>query len=793
MQTKNGSETIDIQFLLRLILKNWFYFAFCIALAIGMAIVYIRFSTKLFAVSTKILIRDKNNVTNRSKTFIEGMELFNESQNLQNEIAILSSANIISNTVRQLGLNISYYSRGDFNTVERYNDNPFKVYLDTSHVQLYNIPIYVEVLSNKKYRIYAEGKDVYQYDVRNDRVINKKVNVKFNKELYFGEYLNDNNLGLWIFPNEGAWIDKTEKTYFVINTYRTVSKAYEKKLVVTPYHKDASVVEVYVEGPVAEKEIDFLNKLSEVYLNKGLEEKNSIAQNTIKFIDNQLQLVSDSLHFAEGKLEDFRRDRQVMDINYSSNYAFANLQKLDEERAQLVVKSKYYFYLYEYLKKNNDVKEMVAPSSMGVDDPLLNDLIRELSLLYQERNTLAYTTTPNNPQLEVLDVKINSSKSKLLENLRNIIKGSEIVVNDINKRKASLETEISKLPETERMLVDIQRKFKLNDEIFNYLLQKRAEAGIAKASNTSDNKIIDRAEMKEDFPVAPKKMLVYLMAVVIGFMIPFSILLLRYFLNKKVIRIEEIQKASVVPILSAIPHTKKKLFESIHETDHMVSEAFGSAKINLQYYFKGPDKKIISVTSPSEGDGKTFTTLHLAKSLAESGKRILVIGMELNDPSFLTQFNLQNDLGLVAYLNELCGEDEIIQKSNIANLEFISFGNVDKKLSTILDSPRLGKLLYVLRERYNYIIIDSPVATLFSGYYILTNYTDINIFVLREKHSDKESIKAINKLNESGRVKGLSILYNDTTFKTGLKNPFTKFKESKENKTKNKKKDKIPV
>ena len=240
-----------------------------------------------------------------------------------------------------------------------------------------------------------------------------------------------------------------------------------------------------------------------MYLQNELYKKNQLGLKTIQFIDNQLAGVSDTLRQVEGSLEHFRSRNNILDVNSTANNLTANLDKLEEDKADLEVKLKYYTFLANTLKKESDISDIVVPSALGLDDPLLNNLLLELSKLYQERTGYNYNAKENNPLIEIVDLKIRNSKKSISENVRNMIEVTSIALTDVNNRIFKIQKNLNALPKNERELVKIQRSFEFNDNVYNYLLEKRAEAGIAIASNSIQKTIVDRPYQVGSVTVLP--------------------------------------------------------------------------------------------------------------------------------------------------------------------------------------------------------------------------------------------------------------------------------------------------
>jgi len=293
--------------------------------------------------------------------------------------------------------------------------------------------------------------------------------------------------------------------YFIVNDINSLTKQYLNKLTLKTNEKKSTVVTLSISGPVPQQEADFLNKLCEVYIRTGLEEKNKAAINTIKFIDSQIGSISDSLKKAEMTLQNFRLQNRILDIGKEGTAIYSNLEKLQSEKAIITMQLRYYVYLKNYIESKNEYNDLIVPSIVGISEPVLNQLVTELTDLYKQKTVLSYSAQGNNPSISILKLKIEKTVDALKENIHEIINTTQLALKDIEERTEKVSSELQKLPVTERQLITIKRDFDLNNNIFTFLLQKRAEAGIAKASNMPDNKILDIARPENAVQISPKR------------------------------------------------------------------------------------------------------------------------------------------------------------------------------------------------------------------------------------------------------------------------------------------------
>ncbi len=762
---QNQQENIDIQKYLFKLLANWYWFALTLFISISIAYFVNRYSDPVYKLSALVLIQDKEN------TLSGGIENILEEQGIirrtrkkvvENEMAIIKSYSIISKTLSQLpDFNISYFSVGRIRTVERYKSNPFTVILDTSANNLTGIPVYVKLSDNQHY--------ILQVD--KDKIVNKKMK--------FGEWYTSKNFKFCILLNSGIdinSIDETQRQYFfIINDLKNLIKLYMNKLSLVTTDKKSTVIEVSTNGFVPQKEVDFINKLLDVYIENGLKEKNQIAQNTINFIDQQLLEITDSLKENETKLKNFRQLNNLVDLSKEGTTLYDRLSRAQQEKSELLVKKSYLEYLKKYLNSNTDIEQIVIPSSVGINDPALMELIRQLIALYQEKNNFMITATEKNPAYEAVINKIAQTKKLLIENNEMLLQSIDLSIAEIDKNIASIEEGFKKIPETEKELINLQRNYKLNDQIYTYLLTKRAEAGIAKASNIPDNKIIDYANVDTRIQIAPKYSLNYIIAIVIGILIPLIIIILIDFFNDTIVDISDIIQKVKVPVLGIVGHNYKKIdFVVYRSSKSTIAESFRTIRTNIQYLHPDKDLKshVIAITSTISEEGKTFCAINIASSFALLDKKTVLMGLDLRRPRIHEAINISNNKGISTYLLGTSTIEEIIIPTDQPNLYFIATGPTPPNPAELIESKKMQNLIERLKELFEIIIIDTPPVALVTDALLIARYADTNIFVIRQNYSKKNVINFLNNIKNSYQNTLLTLLINDVKIQSYYSNSF---------------------
>jgi len=740
-------EEIDIKKYLFKILRNWYWFVLSIFISLVAGYLITKYSTPKYRASTTMLVAS-DGAKNEIAQMISQLGLFKkkmQKNEVENEIPVLKSYTLARKVVEELNFNVTYYRIGDIMTSESYVDNPFYIKYDTASFSYRDM---VTISLDK------EGYELEYIDSKTEEIIS-------NKMLYDSVYI-DSTLSFSLhmkYPYVSNL--KNDKYGFKVENLNNIALQYTRGVSVSPVSDKSSVLNLNIEGTVPKKIVDYLNKMTEVYIRTELDEMNKTYENTISFIDNQLSKIVDSLEIAEDNLEAFRRNNKIINLSQEGQALFEKIENIQEKKINLDMQMKYYNYLLEYIKSKSDFKDVVTPSVIGIQDPLLNSLIAQLSELYREKSLIEYSSQKFNPSLELINLKIANNKVALEENLNNVINGATIEQNEVNERLLKLNKEMQSLPATERRYVNIQRKFELNDNIYTFLLEKKAEAGMAKASNMPNAKIIDSAYLNNVKRTSPNSSRNLMIAFIIGFFTPFLMIIIKELLNNKILSIKEVEDLSDIPLLGVVPHSDKELDNVVLEHPRSaMAEAYRVLRFNIQYLTKGKDKIVLAVSSTISGEGKTFSSLNIASVYALAKKRTVLIGLDLRKPKLHEKFNVQNSKGITTIIigNDKI-EDCIVPISEY--LAFIPSGPIAPNPAELIEAMHKSSFIEDLKSQYDVIVIDTPPLALVSDAMILQDKIDATAYVVRQDYSTKDVIDFVNNLNEGGKIANPAIVIND--------------------------------
>lgn len=765
MDINNGKledDKIDIKEFLLKMSEYWYVFLICLAIALLIAYALNRTSVPVYEVRTSVLIQEEQSMLD--SRFANDLGMYNDQHQLSNEIGILKSYNLTERAIKQLDFEIEYYYFDGFIQHEIYKDCPFKIIIDSSKIQPLYSSIEIEITSPDEFKLSANNKNVTLYDVREYKPLKFKTKYSFS---YHGKLfypIKNENIGFTVVPRTPGDLSKYvgKKYYFIFLDEKTVISKYRNTNISD--NKGSSILSLSIQGTNVQKLTEFLNTLTNEYLKKGLEKKNLIAENTIRFIDSQIIDVSDSLHSSESRLEEFKANNSLMNVDFQTQQVFTSFENLRNQKAEMLVKRKYFDYLKNYLNDNNKKgsHELIAPSSIGIQDVNFNKLISDLTNLLNDKSELSLNSKKENPYLTSIDLRIKYMKQSILDNLENLTNGTDIAIQDIDRRIDEISEQLNKLPERQRKLVNYERKFKLNDALYTYLLTKRSEVQISKASYLPNNEIIDKARENEFSIVGPNTRKNYMIALLLGLGLPACLILLRNYFNDKILLNEDIEKLSNFAILGHILRTKEKSPTVVNDyPNSLCSESIRAIRTSFQFLANENQKHIILVTSSMMSEGKSFTCTNLALSFSLNNKKVLIMNFDLRKPTIHKYLGIESDKGLSSYLSGYVSIEDIILKTKFDYIDAILSGPVPPNPMELIASENTKILFQFLHEKYDYIIIDTPPVGMVADALLLIKFTDVNIFVVRHNFTMKKVLSQVNQNLLKKGIHNFNIILND--------------------------------
>jgi tyrosine-protein kinase Etk/Wzc len=736
---------IDPLVVLNLLKKNWYWFIIGILIGLFSARFYIGHTMPVYETTTTLLINETEGRTMANNTeLLQGLGLPGGMQNIENQMMILKSRELTEKTLNELSFDIEYYFKTLRNKLPIYPNIPFSILYDNEIPLPKNIEFAISYLGNNSFTILSKS-DYFQ----------------LNKTAKFGETIVVPGGNFSIECKNEEWLSRNKDRIicFIIYSRNSLVDYYSSRINVAMMSKGGSILKISMAGTNPDKDADFLNKHLEGFQNMSLDKKNMEAERRIQFIDDQLIGISDSLSITENRLQQFRSSHRVMDISAQGQSIIGKVTLLENEMARLNLEANYYEYLAEYLNKESSGEIPIVPITMGITDPGLTRLVDELAGLQSQLS--ARGAGEMNPLQKNLEQRVRSTKNALRETLNGLKRANSLARSENQEQINEANAQASALPMTERQLLGIERKFKLNDELYTFLLETRSEQQMQKASNRADSEIIDRADARFSSPISPNGRRIKLVGMFFGIGVPFIIIFLTFLFNKK-LKDEDIRRMTEIPIVGNIPHNSETINTVVFNYPNSgITEAFRLLRSRMQFLTKEAISPVVLVTSAMPEDGKTFTAINLASVYSLLGKKTILIGFDLRKPKIFQDFNLSNDKGVSTWLIGKDDLEDIIQKTLFDNLSVIAAGPIPPNPSELTAMEKTGELLRMLKGKYEYIVIDSSPIGVVSDTYHLASMADACLLVVRSGKTVRDIFeKTIHEINGNG-LNSVSMVMND--------------------------------
>ena len=745
MSSHNTENQFDLKKLLVEIWHYKFLYILIVLLALGCWFLYVKYTAKTYAHTSTVLIKTKTDHSYSASTeLINVYDILGQEVILQNELNILQSTPHIKEVLDEMGQNVSYYLQENklpmdftYGLTDIYKGSPFIVVINNDHFQALNTLFNVKIMNDTEYMLECkdDGK-IWLFSYLTESYAYEIEGIDFSGVFEFGETVQTDNFSFKLLLKSNysttAFLDKD--LYFKLNDLNKLSVAYQKALLIkSPNPMEGSIATINFVGPNIQLSLDFLDGIISKYIQNNIEEKTHLASTTIQYIDRQLANISDTLNQAEQQLQNFRRVHNIMDVDEKSQRILNEREGLEEDREEVSRRLNLLQQMKAYFDAANegDGSTLVIPSFLGIEDPLLNSLIQELIRLDTEREPLILNNQLNSPRLAILNANIENLLSSISENIIFRLNSTNSELQDINRRISSVNTEFARLPQTQRRLVGIERQFNLTQDVYTSLMEKRIQAQIARTSTKPDCVVIEPARfIGVD---SPNSIISLGIALFLGIMIPSLIVFGRKFFMDKIENEEDLQRICHLTKIGALPEHKRAAGNVlINEPTEYIAEAFRSLRSNINFFLNGEKHKIILLTSSIPLEGKSVSSLNLATAFALTGNRTLLIRLDLRKEAEADDgFNQQHLVGLSDYLIQQAKLEDIITQTEVPNMHIIPAGNVPPNPAELLASERVKELLNQARQRFDYIIIDTPPFGLVSDAFILMKYTDLNIYIAR--------------------------------------------------------------
>ncbi len=761
----NDFENFSLQNEIKKYLRSWKWFLVSAFVCAIIAILYLKKTPFTYDTVSTILIKDEGEGRGLSElAAFEDLTGFSGGNNdIDDEVDIIRSKTLIQKVVKKLNVSISQYKKEGLRDIDIYGASPIEVFFVYNKV-FYNSleiedfgPFKVEINDQNLIDLIDDGLDK-TYTIEYGKTFNHKYGTfLIKKTALFNSSL----------PKE----DKLNEIFLNISTLDKVALSYQGGLSAAAKSKRSSLLDISLKSTNLKKAYDFINTLVDTYNDDAIEDKNMVSKNTVAFINKRLEIISKELKDVENLKRNFKESRGIADISTESELFVE--QAGDSQKSLLDVEMQLNLvnYMIDYLNDQSAEFDLL-PANIGISGQTVNTAISEFNRSILERKGLLENSTELNPLVKDLTFNIGVQKENLIKTLKNQKKNIEIRKKQFNKQKGIINSKIKDIPQIEQDIRVIARQQRIKENLYLFLLKKKEDLSISMAVTAPPAKVIDRA-YSTGIPVAPRRLVILAAALMLGFLIPFGIIYIQDLLDTKVNDRKDIESVlKNTPLLVEIARVKKGVSDVLKINDRSVlGESFRILRTNLNYLAKSKRKEgkalKVFITSSIKGEGKTFVSFNTVLALADSNKKILVIGADVRNPQLHRYLkNDKNTRGLSDYLyDNTLSFEEIVNTINFNNhnIDYVTSGRIPPNPSELLMNGRLDELLDYLDENhdYDYIIVDTAPTMLVTDTLIICEPADVTIYVVRANYTDKNLLNYASQLKQEGKINNMAIVLND--------------------------------
>lgn len=751
-------SNINIKEILAKYLVYWKWFLISLFLFLVIAKLYLRYSVPVYSASTSLLIKDEQsgNLASELSAF-EDIGLFSGKKSvIDDEIEILKSRALAEKTVKRGEFNATYITEGRIKSSDAYGSNTVKVNFFKKDDRFYKIDtlFVINVISSSRFEILDEENTI-------------------KGEFAFNQIVNSKDLGPFQVVKNTVLNKKSEiiplskgKTIVKLTNLQNCAEDYKKRLGVVTLSKFSNVVELSIKDEVADKAKDYLDKLVEIYNEDAINDKNLISEKTAKFINDRLGIITTELDGVERQAENYKKTKKITDIPAEAELNLRTNEEYTAEGISVTTQLNVVELMIGHLKNNT---EDIIPSNIISDENGSAVLIGEYNNLVIERNRILKSSMPDNPMVIRISDKINSLRGNINESLFKLKSSLQAKRNSINSQRNTIEGKIAQLPQIEREYRGIFRQQQIKEELYLYLFKKREETAISLAATAPNSKVVDKA-YSSPVPVSPKTGLIYLVSILLGFLVPFAVIYILDVLDTKVKSRQDLDKLAI-PFIGDVPHSDSN--NELIKPDSRTSsaEAIRIVRTNLEFILNNSIQnkaKIVFMTSTLPGEGKTFIAVNLAATIAISGRKVLLIGLDIRNPK-LDEYLSIPSVGVTNFLanGNKSIEEYIINQSGYEHFDVLPAGIIPPNPAELLMGKKVGEMFEHLKNRYDYIIVDTAPVSLVTDTLLVSQFADAFIYVVRSNYLDKTLLKIPETLYREKKLPNMSMLLNDTDVSKG--------------------------
>lgn len=762
-QEENEKSFIDFQLIYRTVILNWYWFILSVIICVGLAAIYLRYTTPTYQTVAKLLIKDQDDNKKSGIKYSSNLGTMSNSEGIDNEIEILGSRSVAQDAVRDLKLYVNYITKGRLKTITLYRDQPLSVDVDSKHLENLNRPIELSIKRDSNTFILTGT----YYVPTNER--DAEGPFTLNTKFYSLPHSIATRAGIiTISSNQGKILRKGEELEVVLQSPRDACGQYVNNIQISKSTQGTSIAYLKMIDEIPNRSIDYLKQLVVAYNRQANEDKNTIALSTERFISSRLGKISQELGASEGKLQKYKQRNGVVEQQMNAASSFTNQTTSEQKLTDMETQIQLFNSVASEVKNSSRDFTQVIPSDVGLSDATASSLINKYNELVLERNRLLRSASVNSPVVEPLTDQIrtlNKNIRRAIETARNNL---EIQRDAVVSQFQKYNTQVAEAPVQERMIQSIDREKDVMSNLFSMLLQKREENSMSLAATVDKGKLIDDPQFAGI--VSPNANMIYLVAFFIGLLLPSLILFLIQLFRYKIEGHDDVARLTKLPIIADVPvandAAKGKADIVVHENqNNQMEEVFRAMRTNIQFILE-EKQKVILFTSSTSGEGKTFTAANLAVSFALLGKKVVFVGLDIRRPRLAEQFKINDHKHGITNLlikNNPTLEDlkeQIVPSGVNQYLDLLMAGPIPPNPTELIARHSLNTVFEQLREEYDYVIVDTAPVGLVTDTLQIGKIVDATVYMCRADYTLKSSFDMINELSAEKKLPKMNIVLN---------------------------------
>ena len=752
-EQNDSTNQFNIQAVLQALKNAWLSITL-LAIVFGAgAAVYAYFQPSVYSTSATINLGGLRTARNASDPL---MQAISGSQNdLSTDMEILQSRYMASKVLDSVDFTTRYFEENGWKTRELYKNVPFVVTHNYLSAKVRGTRFVLTPLDARQFRLTIEHDEGFD-PVESVRGIllgikEQKSSFTYTSVHSYGEKISTE----WFtFVIDKVYEPKHGQNYsFVINDDKTaLARMVQSGVRVGIVGRYSSLLLVSYSDTVPMRAQEVVNALCEAYIEEGLERQTSEAEKSLVFLDEQLEVISKKLERSESSLETYKKKNVLIDIGSQAQATMSTLTDYEAKLTQLELQLNVVSSLQQYIASGQDISN-ISFDSLQLNAPSLGDMLTQLQEKKAEMSALLVEYTEFHPEVVKVNEQINMLKNRIDSSIVNVEQNLVSQKKSIEKIIQKYTKSMQALPQKELELANLQRSFMVNEKVYSFLLERRAETAVLKASTVSNVSIVDSALMPGG-AIKPKRKTIVVFGFLLGLVLGVGLTLLRELLDNTIKSKEDVERLSVIPVYGVIPIVKEKKFGSVF------LEAFRVLRTNLE--FMRVDKKYQSlvVTSTVSGEGKTTVSANLAVILAKGGKKVVVVDLDMRRAKLSEYFELQNDKGVSTLLSKKHTLEEVIQHADKEGVDIIAAGPVPPNPSELIMSDHAKEMMQSLRERYDYIVLDTPPVGLVTDAAILMHQADASLLVVKHGYSKKEFVRNLDRMVKEHKIEHVGLILN---------------------------------